>query len=97
LAVNLLKEEKNSEALALLHRSLKLAENNDHGLAMTYNNLACYYRKQGHLRSALIQLEKAMEIEQRFDQTAAKADTHLNLCAVLTQLIRHELALQNAQ
>jgi hypothetical protein len=49
LAVNLLKEEKNSEALALLHRSLKLAENNDHGLAMTYNNLACYYRKQGHL------------------------------------------------
>jgi hypothetical protein len=54
LAVNLLKEDKKSEALELLHRSLKLAENNDHGRAMTYNNLACYYRKQGHLRSALI-------------------------------------------
>jgi tetratricopeptide (TPR) repeat protein len=61
--VNLLKEEKNDEALQLLRRSLKLAENNDHGLAMTYNNLACYYRKLGHLRSALIHLEKAMEIE----------------------------------
>lgn len=53
-------------------------------MAMTYNNLACYYRKLGHLRSALIQLEKALEIEQRFPQTAAKADTHLNLCAVLS-------------
>ena len=43
-----------------------------------------------------MQLEKAIEIEQKFPSTAGKADTHLNLCAVLSQLGRHELALQHA-
>jgi len=65
LAVNLLKEEQFGKSLELLRRGEALAENNDHGLAMTYNNLACYYRKLGHLRSALIYLEKALEIESR--------------------------------
>ena len=45
LAVNLLKEEQFQRSLELLRRGEVLAENNDHGLAMTYNNLACYYRK----------------------------------------------------
>ena len=45
LAVNLLKEEQFGRSLELLRRGEALAENNDHGLAMTYNNLACYYRK----------------------------------------------------
>jgi tetratricopeptide (TPR) repeat protein len=55
-----LKDGNPHEALALLRRSEELAENNDKGLALTYNNLACYYRRQGHLRSALIYLEKAI-------------------------------------
>jgi tetratricopeptide (TPR) repeat protein len=63
LAIQMLKDQKAHEALALLRKSEDLAENNERGLAMTYNNLACYYRKQGHLRSALIYLEKALEIE----------------------------------
>ena len=37
--------DKNQKAHELLMKGLKLAENNDHGLAMTYNNLANYYRK----------------------------------------------------
>jgi len=49
----------------LLRKSETLAENNEVGLAMTYNNLACYYRKLGHLRSALIYLEKALDLESR--------------------------------
>ena len=47
----------------LLKKSEKLADNNPIGLAMTWNNMACYYRKLGHLRSALIYLEKALDIE----------------------------------
>ena len=96
LAIQMLKEGKAHEALSLLRKSEELAENNDKGLAMTYNNLACYYRKQGHLRAALIYLEKALEIEQNSAQTASKADTHLNTCAVLSQLDRHDLALFHA-
>lgn len=79
-----MKEGQPHEALALLKHSEDLAENNDKGLALTYNNLACYYRKQGHLRSALIYLEKAMEIESKTPGSASKADTHLNTCAVLS-------------
>jgi len=84
LAINYLKEQKFNEALDLLRKSEILAENNEKGLAVTYNNLACYYRKQGHLRSSLIYLEKALDIESKSSQTAAKADTHLNTCAVLS-------------
>jgi hypothetical protein len=51
---------------------------------MTYNNMACYYRKLGHLRSALIYLEKALDIESKQVQKASMADTHLNTCAVLS-------------
>lgn len=51
---------------------------------MTYNNLACYYRKLGHLRAALIHLEQALDIEERSCNNSAMADTHLNTCAVLS-------------
>lgn len=80
----------------MLRKSETLAENNETGLAMTYNNLACYYRMLGHLRSALIYLEKALDIESKQNQTAAMADTHLNTCAVLSQLDRHEVAMIHA-
>ena len=63
---------------------------------MTYNNLACYYRKLGHLRSALIYLEKAIEIERKSETTPQMADTHLNLCAVLSQLGWHDVAIMHA-
>ena len=92
----MLKENKLSEAHDLLKRSEALVENNDKGLAMTFNNLACYYRKQGHLRSALIYLERALELESRQANSTTKADTHLNTCAVLSQLSRHDLALNHA-
>jgi tetratricopeptide (TPR) repeat protein len=65
LAINCLKEQDYQQAIELLRKSETLAENNDQGLAMTYNNLACYYRKLGHLRSALIYLEKALDIESK--------------------------------
>lgn len=31
--------------------------------AVTYNNLACYYRRSGKLRSALQYLQQALDIE----------------------------------
>jgi tetratricopeptide (TPR) repeat protein len=65
LAINNLKDQNYEQAIELLRKSEVLAENNEQGLAMTYNNLACYYRKLGHLRSALIYLEKALDIESK--------------------------------
>jgi tetratricopeptide (TPR) repeat protein len=65
LAINNLKDQNYEQAIELLRKSELLSENNEQGLAMTYNNLACYYRKLGHLRSALIYLEKALDIESK--------------------------------
>ncbi len=64
---------------------------------MTYNNMACFYRKRGNLRTALTYLEQSLDIESRMEEnfeidvrtsrskyTAKKAETHLNTCAVLS-------------
>jgi tetratricopeptide (TPR) repeat protein len=63
---------------------------------MTYNNMACYYRRVGKLRTALKFLEQALSIEGRLNKIDTQADTHLNICAVLSQLNKHELALNHA-
>jgi len=42
-------------------------------------------------------LEKALKIEARLQKVENAADTHLNMCAVLSQLGNHEAALEHAQ
>ncbi len=68
---------------------------------MTLNNLACYYRKRGNLRTALQHLEKALKIEECLGGGSSGngniAGTHLNLCAVLSQLGRHEVMTSASQ
>lgn len=74
---------------------------------MTYNNFACIFRRTKKLRSALSYLEKALEIEynylhfseQSVDdclQISNPCDIHLNICAILSQMGKHELALQHS-
>jgi len=65
--------------------------------AVTLNNLGCYYKKKGRLRSALKCLEKALKIESRLPDCKNPADTHLNICACQSQLNRHNEALEHAQ
>lgn len=64
--------------------------------ATTFNNLACYYRRTGKVKTAFSYLIKALELELKLDQPRTLADTHLNLCAVLSQLDRHDDALQHS-
>ena len=74
---------------------------------MTYNNFACIFRRTKKLRSALSYLEKALEIEYNYlhfsEETVEEClqvlnptDIHLNICAILSQMGKHELALQHA-
>jgi Flp pilus assembly protein TadD len=44
-AINLLHQQRYKEALDLLKQAQSLSENNPRCLAITYNNLACYYKK----------------------------------------------------
>ncbi|EKX47412.1 hypothetical protein GUITHDRAFT_49601, partial [Guillardia theta CCMP2712] len=83
----------------LLRKAELLTDHNEPVSAVTYNNLACYYRRVNKLRTALNYLKKAQQIEMRNEGSAANpAGTSLNLCAVLSQLeSRHEEALLHAR
>lgn len=81
-----------------------LANNDQSILAVTYNNYACLFRKTKKLRSALNYLLKALEIEYKNLNTSDQpldellvvsnpCDIHLNICAVLSEMDKHDLAL----
>ncbi|EEY70354.1 uncharacterized protein PITG_05749 [Phytophthora infestans T30-4] len=97
LAMTYLQQEEFRVVLELLKKAEILTERHPAGRAVTLNNLACYYRRQGNLHKALTNLTEALKIESRLDNLPNKADTHLNMCAVLSQLGKHQSALGHAQ
>lgn len=93
----------------LLKKAELFSENNERLRAVTYNNYACLFRKTNQLRNALSYLEMALELEYRCingaldEQSVSEclivsnpAEIHLNICAILSQLGKHELALHHA-
>lgn len=97
LAMTYLQQEDFSMVLELLKKAEILTERDPAGRAVTYNNLACYYRRQGLLKPSLHNLQKALNIEAKLPNVQNPADTHINACAVLSQLGRHSTALEHAQ
>lgn len=51
--------------LELLKKAELFTEQNERMRAITYNNFACYFRKNNQLRNALTYLEMALELEYR--------------------------------
>jgi len=86
-----------TQVLELLKKAEILTERDPPGRAATFNNMACYYRRQGKLHAALQYLQKALKIESKLTNVQNPADTHINTCAVLSQLGRHQTALEHAQ
>jgi len=97
LAMTYLQQEDFNMVLELLKKAEILTERDAAGRAATFNNLACYYRRQGKLHAALQYLQKALKIESKLTNVQNPADTHINACAVLSQLGRHQTALEHAQ
>merc|ERR1719169_252594 len=65
--------------------------------AVTYNNMGCFYKSMSKLHTALQYLRKAQKIEERSNGKCQNpAGTHLNLCALLSQMGKHQEALQHA-
>lgn len=66
-------------------------------LAVTFNNLACYYKSVKQPNVALFYLKQALALEmQTFAEPAAIASTNLNLCAIYSQLNKHKYAMKSA-
>ena len=97
LAMTYLQKEDYGMVGELLKKAEILTERDPAGRAVTFNNLACFCRQQGRLHASLTYLQRALAIEQRLTHVDNPADTHLNLCAVLSQLGRHDEALQHSQ
>lgn len=64
--------------------------------AITFNNLGCFYRRRGKLHSSIQYLDKALRIELTVKKVDNPAGTHLNMCAVLSQMGKHAAALEHA-
>jgi len=93
-ATQMLQQNKLKFALDLLKKAETIGA--DEILeAVTNNNIACYYRRVGKLRTAVHYLEKALQIEVRHS-SADVSQTHLNLCATLSQLHKHSQAMHHA-
>merc|ERR550537_68280 len=83
-------------AEAILIANQKEGENTSL-LAVTCNNLGCYYKKVGKLHAALSYLRKALKIEVSLHtDDVTVAGTHLNICAILSKLDKHDKAVQHA-
>lgn len=95
-ATAMLQKNNTKGAHELLKRAEQVSEKSDLDRAITWNNLACYYRRMGKFRTAVTFLERALAIEEH-TRNADAAQTHLNLCATLSQLQRHVDALYHAQ
>jgi tetratricopeptide (TPR) repeat protein len=65
--------------------------------AVTYNNMGCFYKSMSKLHTALQYLRKAQKIEERSSKCQNPAGTHLNLCALLSQMGKHQDALGHAK
>lgn len=99
LAMTYLQQENFEMVLELMKKAEILTERDPPGRAVTFNNFACYYRGQGKLHAAYSYLQKALKIEASLPPGTVQnaADTYLNACAVLSQLGRHQTALEHAQ
>mmetsp|Transcript_19527 Transcript_19527/g.39423 ORF Transcript_19527/g.39423 Transcript_19527/m.39423 type:complete len:290 (+) Transcript_19527:65-934(+) len=66
--------------------------------AVTYNNMGCFYKSMGKLHTALQYLKRAQAIEEQLQGHCQNpAGTHLNLCALLSQMGKHKEALRHAE
>ena len=66
-------------------------------LAVTFNNLACYYKSVKQPNVALFYLNQALALEiETFAGPDTVASTYLNLCAIYSQLGQHKKSLQSA-
>ena len=102
-AMDQLRANRHKAAMRLLREAQQILDDSSDPtgklklLAITYNNLGCYYKRTSQPLYALKYLHQALELEAKppVDYTNL-AGTHLNICAIRSLLGKHETALQEA-
>lgn len=101
-AMDFLRNEDFSNAFSYLSRAEELLNtgtvlNADKLFGITLNNFGCFYKRSGNPSLALNFLRKALEIESKPPIDINNlAGTHLNICAILSQIGDHYKALSHA-
>ena len=91
VALDILKTDKPLESLRILEKCRELTHPNKYGSfaklrGLTYNHIGCCFRRLENLDKALFYLEKALQLVQGVDKMDVSGITHINLCAVHSQL-----------
>ena len=88
---------RKGDVLTGKHGPLHSAESRKRLRAVSLNNMGCFYRRRKKLHAALRYLEQALELELSVSGAPiSPAGTHLNICAVLSELRHHDAALVHA-
>jgi hypothetical protein len=100
-AMDYLQTDNFPAALGLLRQAIGLItdpHNTQLGLmAITCNNIGCYYKRLGRPKTALKYYREALKQEARTQaDTTNIAGTHLNICAVWSKLTQHSKAYGHA-
>ncbi len=91
IALTFLKNDKPLLSLKLLNKCKEYTDPQKFGLfpklrGFTYNHIACCFRRLGNLENALLYLQKTLDFTEGRDQAEVLGITHINLCAVLSQM-----------
>ena len=87
-----------SDAVEYLKQALKLMQNDDFGRHETYLNFAALHQKKGQPRVVLRYLRQVLTIQSQLCfSDDIRANVHLNVCATLSRLGKHESALRHAK
>jgi len=104
LAMDHLHAARPAEALTLLLkadtlvRSLPTSQAQAKLRAITLNNLGCFYKRAAQPQKALEYLEAALDLDETEEADGTNlAGTHLNICAIKSQLGDHQQAYKHAQ
>jgi tetratricopeptide (TPR) repeat protein len=102
LAMSSLYKEEYKLSLKLLRKAERLSLELSSLLAVriqTLNNLACVYRRLDRPKTALNLLRESIALlaTQDENELEGRETTHLNMCAILSQLSRHSEAIQHAK
>lgn len=99
-AMNLLRLEDFTNSLRMLKKSEQILDEQDENpevnslKAITFNNLGCFYKRTGKPNVALSYLKEALDKESHATADLTNlAGTNLNICAIYSELGRHETAL----
>lgn len=90
-ALKFLKEENIREAMKILSRLNKFTDGTELGFFpamrnLTFNHIACCYRRMGKFDEALKYLYRALDFGVSSERMDTIGITHINLCAILSQM-----------